>query len=136
MHSQPPKSPTPLIRGERQRRRSPNPPPPYQGESPCQGSCRGTLETSRRSELLVNVYLFLAFTKDRSHVGNNNILSLFLSTTLGDRLGLFSFRFSPRPSRKSGSEDPSYTDVCRDSEIPLRSESFQPTGERNVPRKG
>ena len=62
MHSQPPKSPTPLIRGERQRRRSPNSPPPYQGESPCQGSCRGTLETSLGSELLVNVYLFLAFT--------------------------------------------------------------------------
>ncbi len=48
MHSQPPKSPTPLIRGKRQRRRSPNPLSlPYQGETPCQGSCRGTLATSR-----------------------------------------------------------------------------------------
>ena len=62
MHSQPPKSPTPLIRGERQRRRSPNPPAPLSGGVSLSGELQGTLETSLGSELLVNVYLFLAFT--------------------------------------------------------------------------
>ena len=50
MHSQPPKSPTPLSRGARNRLLAI---PPYHG------GVRGTLETSLGSELLVNVYLFL-----------------------------------------------------------------------------
>ena len=58
MHSQPPKSPTPLSRGARNR---PLAIPPYHG------GFRGTLETSLGSELLVNVYLFLAFTIVRSY---------------------------------------------------------------------
>ncbi len=42
MYSQPPKSPTPLIRGERQGRRSPNPlSPPYQGETLVRGVAGG-----------------------------------------------------------------------------------------------
>ena len=41
-------------------------------------------------------------------------------------LGYFSFRFSPCLSRKPLSEEGSYSDVCRDSEIP-------PTGELNAP---
>ena len=61
IHSQPPKSPTPLIRGERQGEAFPNPQPPYQGAS-LSGELQGTLKISRRLKLLVNVSLSLVFT--------------------------------------------------------------------------
>ena len=78
---------TPLIRGEEgtDKGEAPlTPLPPYQGETPCQGSFRGTLEPSRRSELLVNVYLFFSFTiicwYNEGYVGRDSYLDTDLPT--------------------------------------------------------